>query len=81
MVMDDKDKRPIDQEGDELFDELYPVASAMECTGLIPAAPASTAEVDSYSDIYDIPLAKSTKDANNHMQDIQVANTPTPHQH
>lgn len=79
--MDDKYKRPIDQDGNALFDELYPVASAMECTGLIPAAPATTAEVDSYSDIYDIPLAKSAKDANNHLQDIDVSNTPTPSQH
>ena len=50
--------RPYDDEDDrELYDELFAVASSMECTGLMPAAPATTAEVQSYSEIYDIPLA------------------------
>lgn len=53
--------QPYDNEDDrELFDNLFAVASSMECTGLIPAAPDSSAEVDSYSDIYDIPLSKNS---------------------
>ena len=78
--MADKNTRPIDQQDDELFENLYPVVSSMECTGMIPAAPVNSAEADSYSDIYDIPLAKSKKDANNRIQDDDVSNTPTPHQ-
>ena len=54
-AMDNIHGRPVGPDGEELFDEMYPVASSMECTGLIPAAPAAPAEVDSYSDIYDIP--------------------------
>ena len=45
---------PLD--GREIFDDLFNVASGMECTGLIPSAPYSAAEVESYSHIYDIPL-------------------------
>lgn len=41
----------------DLFDDLFSVASATECTGLIPAAPADEPEVDSYSEIYDTRLA------------------------
>ena len=48
---------PYDADGDAIFDEAFSVASTTECTGLIPSAPASGAEADSYSDIYDIPLA------------------------
>lgn len=52
--------RSYDNEDDrEVYDELFEVASSMECTGLIPAAPESNAEVDSYSEIYDIPLSGS----------------------
>lgn len=82
LEVNDMDKRrPLDQDDDELFDELFSVASSMECTGLIPAAPVSASQADSYGDIYDIPLAKNSKDANNHMQDIRTDNTPTPRQH
>ncbi len=35
----------------------YSVASASECTGLIPSVPCSSDEVDSYSEIYDVPLS------------------------
>ena len=40
-----------------VFDDLFNVASGMECTGLIPAAPYDEYEIRSYSDIYDIPLS------------------------
>ncbi len=46
---------PYDADGDAIFDEAFSVASITECTGLIPSAPASGAEADSYSDIYDVP--------------------------
>lgn len=69
--MDQPSKRPLPydaQDDDELFDELYSVASATECTGLIPAAPVSEASVDSYSDIYDVPLASDAGPARNDLQ-------------
>lgn len=68
--MSDKKKR-LPYDGDtqrELFDNLLEVASATECTGLIPAAPESTADATSYSDIYDIPLAADASAAKRHSQ-------------
>ena len=61
--------------GDE-FDVDIQACSAMDCTGLIPAAPESTEEVDSYSEIYDIPLTKDKKAADNHLQDERKINSP-----
>ena len=53
---------PIDHEDDrELFDEQFGVASATECTGLMPTPPATSQEVDSYSEIYDVPLPDGQK--------------------
>ena len=78
--MDNIHGRPVGPDGEELFDGMYPVASSMECTGLSPAAPAAPAEVDSYSEIYDIPLAKNAKDANHHLQNVTAADTPAPKQ-
>lgn len=50
---------PIDEEtGLELFNEMYPVSSSTECTGLIPTAVTEDSEVHSYGEIYDIPLSK-----------------------
>ncbi len=51
-----KGKLPRNEAGKELFQNLQPVASTTECTGLIPAAPGSEPEMDSYTDIYDVPL-------------------------
>ena len=49
---------PRDQDDDRMiFDDPFVVASGMECTGLIPAAPFDDSEIDSYSQIYDIPLS------------------------
>ncbi|MCI8553719.1 MAG: hypothetical protein HFJ80_02080 [Clostridiales bacterium] len=77
---------PLDQEDDELYDELYPVASSMECTGLIPAAPATESEAESYGQIYDIPLAKEAQPANHHLQRTKASDdsqhrsaSPSPH--
>ncbi len=38
------------------------VASASECTGLIPMTPDSIDSMDSYTDMYDIPLPKNCTD-------------------
>ena len=48
---------PYDADGDAIFDEAFSVASTTECTGLIPSAPASGAEADSYSDM---PLSSAS---------------------
>lgn len=67
MIMQKKIKPEIDlphikmpedpMDGREIFDDLFNVASGMECTGLIPSAPYDANEIRSYSDIYDIPLS------------------------
>lgn len=65
---------PEDAQGDPLFEQEFPVASSMECTGLIPAAPSTESEVDSYSSLYDIPLPKESEEA---AHDIQQTAQPT----
>ena len=59
---------PYDADGDAIFDEAFSVASTTE---LIPSAPASGAEADSYSDIYDVPLAKTPADAVHKLQSVK----------
>lgn len=58
-------KKPLpynEEDGRELFDNLFAVASTTECTGLIPAVPGGEPEeTASYSDIYDVPLANEKK--------------------
>lgn len=46
---------------DKLFNDDFTVASATECTGLIPSSPETESQIDSYSEIYDIPLATGNK--------------------
>ena len=66
--------RPYDaDEGDYLYDDPFSVASSMECTGLIPAAPESVSEMDSYSEIYDIPLTKNTVTPDHRIQNGKKA--------
>ena len=70
---------PYDADGDAIFDEAFSVASTTECTGLIPSAPASGAEADSYSDMplssasfwYGVPLAKTPADAVHKLQSVK----------
>ena len=50
--------RPKNPDTDKTMFAPTSVVSSTECTGLVPAAPDSTAEVDGYTDIYDVPLAK-----------------------
>lgn len=51
---------------DHLLEGLDTVASATECTGLIPTPPLSESEAESYTDIYTIP--KPENDQNNGLQ-------------
>lgn len=53
----------------ELYDDMLSVMSSTECTGLIPSAPADESELDSYSQIYDIPFSSDPGRANHHLQD------------
>ena len=82
--MNDKKNQslPYDAEDEEeLYREMLKVASANECTGMIPAAPASQPEVDSYSEIYDVPLARDPKRAQHGYQDADgphPESTPLP---
>ncbi len=49
---------PQDKQGafqEDPLEEMMDVASATECTGLIPAPPANEAEAESYTELYPIP--------------------------
>ncbi|HHV32853.1 hypothetical protein [Caproiciproducens sp. LBM24188] len=48
---------PYEHDEDSFFDSES-VVSTTECTGLIPDSPGSDNEVESYTDIYDIPQPK-----------------------
>ncbi|RPF43342.1 hypothetical protein EDD70_2305 [Hydrogenoanaerobacterium saccharovorans] len=55
--MSDKNKKniaPQSEQDDDFFD-FDTIASATECTGLIPTPPLSDEEAESYTDIYSIP--------------------------
>lgn len=45
----------------EMYDGLPSVASANECTGLMPTQPESEQEARSYAQLYDAPAAKNRK--------------------
>lgn len=79
--MDDVKKRqlPYDaQDEEELFDDQMSVSSMTECTGLIPSAPVSEPEIDSYSAIYDIPLAGESAKAQHGLQNKKQKNRQEP---
>ncbi|MBS1348401.1 MAG: hypothetical protein HP052_02870 [Firmicutes bacterium] len=61
--MTDKNKTVNDI--DSFFDKEQIVASMTECTGLTQVPPFDLEEVDSYTDIYDIPLSSNKKEAKN----------------
>ena len=70
--------RPFDADDKrEPFDEQFNVASATECTGLIPTPPMAEPEVTSYSEIYDIPLADGEKPP--HSRPDKVKKNPEKH--
>lgn len=59
-------KKPYNTEDErELFDNELFVSSATDCTGLIPAAVTEESEIESYSEIYDIPLSKYNSNKEN----------------
>lgn len=52
-----------DAESDDIpFDEPFGVASATDCTGLMPFAPVQTDDITSYRDLYDVPLSPVVAD-------------------
>ena len=59
------DKRKITSDTDSFFDKEQNVASMTECTGLTQVPPFDLDEVESFTDIYDIPLASNKKGAKN----------------
>ncbi len=54
---------------EDLFYDIDLVASATECTGLIPTPPLSEEEAESYTDIYAIPNPEKGKDK--HLKTIE----------
>lgn len=59
-------KRPYNPEDDDyLFDEEMSVASSTECTGMMPTPSKTEDEIESYSKIYDIPLAVDDQESLN----------------
>lgn len=68
------------EDSEDLYNELFSVASMTECTGLIPSAPENEAEVDSYSEIYDIPMSGDAKAANHGLQDVEKKKSHSTHQ-
>jgi hypothetical protein len=61
MDPNNKKKNPFDEEADD-FIEPFEVTSTQDCTGLIPASPATDDEADAYTELHDIPDVKK-KDA------------------
>lgn len=54
-VLKNTPKQQHESDDEILFQEMMSVASASECTGLMPAAPISNAQVDALREIYPIP--------------------------
>lgn len=63
--------RPLtNQELIDSYDYLSGAASSQDCTGLIPSAPLSEAELDSYEELYpSVPPASDIKDNNETPED------------
>ena len=63
--MDKKRKaaKPAEQRADIMmpFNDNSAVASSTECTGLLPTPAIDEEELDSYTDIYDVPLTNSPR--------------------
>jgi hypothetical protein len=54
-----------DNSQDDLFFDLDDIASATECTGLIPTPPESEAEAESYTQLYSIPKPQESNKKKN----------------
>ncbi len=60
-MKNDHKKMPVNPDTDQfMFENGFPVVSTTECTGLVPAAPVTSDEVDAYTNIYDVALTKNT---------------------
>ena len=69
MQENKKTKLPYNPEAnEELFDQMFEVASSTECTGLFPTPPMTDEEINSYSNIYDVPLTKNIEAKNKEQQ-------------
>ena len=69
----DPPKTSDNQELIDSYDYLSGAASSQDCTGLIPSAPLSEAELDSYEELYPflppVPPASDIKDNNEAPED------------
>jgi hypothetical protein len=57
--MENKKKERLQLQDEDSFFNSESVASATECTGLIPTPPVSEEEAESYTKIYDVPHPKN----------------------
>ncbi|MCI1966212.1 MAG: hypothetical protein LKJ17_08810 [Oscillospiraceae bacterium] len=62
MEQNQNEERKLQLEDDVSFMNEQSVASAMECTGLMPSLPATEDEVESYSNIYSVPSPRQAGD-------------------
>ena len=63
-----KNDKKTNQQIIDSFDYLANAASTHDCTGLIPSAPTSQAEIESYEDVYhylppQVPIANDDRDS------------------
>lgn len=63
--MKPKNSQFLSSEYEDFIDQTETVASATECTGLIPTPPLSEPEAESYLDLYDIPKSVNQKKGTN----------------
>ncbi len=59
---DEKEEPKLKLKDDVSFMEEQPVASTMECTGLMPSLPNTEDEAESYADLYSVPAPRQKKD-------------------
>ena len=51
-----------DSYADDVLNKIDSVASATECTGLMPTPPENEEEAESYNEIYVVPKAENSKE-------------------
>ena len=72
LIVNNQDKRNVRKNAkanEKIIEKLETVASATECTGLIPTPPLSEAEAESYADLCTIPTPENKTPG--HLQSIQ----------
>lgn len=62
MEQNKKEERKLQLKDDVSFMDEQSVASAMDCTGLMPSLPATEDEAESYSDLYSVPAPRQIDD-------------------